>query len=163
MLQRADCQLRLFDAVAEGLGVVPNAFVPRYNRDELRRFTEQLRGGQMHRIERPNRFHRKRPGHASEDVAIDVNEEGAAFECPQSPNGCLFLADRQSTGDPCADDCPCSFCQRQRGRHVPPFGPKRFQCGRVVFEECREESARLDVPSARDRGLDCGARRGTAP
>ena len=39
----------------------------------------------MHDIERLNGCHRKRPGDTSEDDAVDVNEEAAAFERPQSP------------------------------------------------------------------------------
>ncbi len=155
--------LRLLDSVAEGLGVVPNPSIARHDRNELWRFIEQLGGGQVHRVERPNGFHRKRPAHASEDDAIDANEERAAFERPQSPNGCLFLGDRQSTRDPRADDCSCGFRQRQGGRHVPPFCLERFERSRVVFQECGEESARLDVPNACDRGLDRATRGGSAP
>ena len=123
----------LLDRIAKSLSVVPDPCVARHDRDQLRRFIEQLRRSQVHCIERPNGFHREWSAHASEDDAIDVNDEATAFECPQSPNGCLFLGDCQPRGT-CADDRSCGFCEGQGGGHVPPVGLQGCQRNRVVFQ-----------------------------
>ena len=123
----------LLDGVTESPSVVANPRVARHNRDELGWLIEQLCGGQVHRIERPNRFDRKWPADASENHAIDVNDEAAAFECPQPSNGCLFLGNGQPAGDTCADDGSCSFRKRQGRRHVPPVSVERRQRGGIVF------------------------------
>jgi len=144
----------LLDGIAESPSVVSDPCVARHDRGELWWFIEQLCGGQVHRVERPNGFHRKWPTDASEDNAIDVNDEASAFECPQSSNGGLFLGDGQPASDTCADDGAGGFCKRQGGRHVPPVSLERRQRGSVMFQQSSKQRARLDVPKACDRDPD---------
>lgn len=124
----------LLDGIAESSSVVADSGIARQDRNELRWFIEQLGGRQVYRIERPHRFHRKRPAHSGEDGAIDVDDEAPAFECPQPQNGGLFLGDGQPAGDTCPDDRSCGFRQRQGGGHAPAVGLERCQHDPVVFQ-----------------------------
>lgn len=135
------CEGQLFDGVSERACVVADPNVARHDRHELGRFAKQLCGRKMHRIKRANRFHGKGPADTREHGVGDGDDVATTFEYSQPSDRSALLGGTQTSADAGADDRPCSFHERQRGRHVPSFRAQRLQGRRVAFQQCGKEGA----------------------
>lgn len=111
-------RLRSFHRIAEGLGVFANSLVTRHNCHELRRLAERFDGREVHRIERADRFHRKRASDARKDVVRDRNDMAATLKPLQRTNRLAFRVRRESFANTRPDDSVRRFGKRQRGRDL---------------------------------------------
>jgi len=109
---RADAEL--LDDVPERPGVVPHPAITSHDRDNLRRFAEQLGRCKMHRIERADRLDGKGAADAGEHRSVNVENEAPPLEGSQGSNGRLFFCCGQPKGR--ARSTPCTECSpRQPG------------------------------------------------
>ena len=158
---RADAEL--LDDVPERPGVVPHPAITSHDRDNLRRFAEQLGRCKMHRIERADRLDGKGAADAGEHRSVNVENEAPPLEGSQGSNGRLFFCCGQPKGRARSDDRPAGLCESQGRRHVLCPGRRRLHGRRVVLQQCRNERARLHVPNARPGSPRSAGARGCFP
>ena len=82
MSQSCDRDAELLDDVPQRAGVVSHSDVASDDRDNLRRFAEQLCCGQVHRVERADWLDGKGAADASEHGPVDVEDDAA----PRAPD-----------------------------------------------------------------------------
>jgi hypothetical protein len=126
----------LVDHVAKCPCVRSNSIVARDERNELRRFCEQLHGGQVDRVEYANWFDRKGSTNAVQHGSVDVEKEAAPFEGAKGADT-LATSGRQRGPVP-----------RQEGiyaRVVPP------QADKINFAGFRSVLVNLVAAIARDK------------
>lgn len=99
------CLSQLFDSVSECPCVRADSLIARDDRDELRRFIEQLRRRQVDRVKCANRFDGKRPTNAVKHGSIEVEKEAAPFEGSKCAYRSLLILRRQPASRSRADDC----------------------------------------------------------
>jgi hypothetical protein len=133
------------DHVAESLRILANASIAGYHGDELRGFAQQLRGGQVDRIERADRLDWKGTTGACQDRIRDADDRGAAFECLERSNRRAFLVWRQSSRDSRPPDAARGFSQCQGRRDASPWSTHRRSRGGILFKERSQKTAGFDV------------------
>lgn len=131
----------LFDRVSKRSCVLLDPTVSRHDGHELGRFAEQLRGGEMHGIERANRLHRKRASGARKHGVRHCDDVATALEYPQPSDRRALLGGRQTSGGAGTDDRSCCLCEGQRGGDTPAADAQRAQRCNVTFQQSRNQGA----------------------
>jgi hypothetical protein len=135
--------------VSERPGIITNPRVSRDNGHQLRWVSEQFHSGQMHGIERADRFDWKRPPGANQDGVGHGNEVAAARKCLKSSNRRPFFSGGQTSCDTSPDDGPSRFSKRQQRGHASTGSAKRDSGCPVALQKGRQEGARFDISSGR--------------
>jgi hypothetical protein len=76
-------QKRLLHDVSKRFRILNDAIVSRHDRDELRRFPEQLRSGKMNGVECTDWFYGERPACACKHSVSDGDDIATPSECLQ--------------------------------------------------------------------------------
>ena len=123
----------ILDGVAERASIDGDPSVSRHDCDERGRFAEQLGGGEVNCIERPEGFDRESGRDTREDGRSDVDDEPPTFDVTERSHRGLLGRQRQSAGDGRTYDRTRSFGQCQSGRRAP-VGVDGRTGGFVPFE-----------------------------